>query len=158
MELQSAWSLDSTKSLGVVYQNDGINLERSYLKRKDTVAEIIRLTRERKHVVLGSPPATGKTALLQFVKKELRNDERIKVVHRCLTTLVKVERVVAQLEKLGIKNDDDSCTDESANAADTYRETWILLDDAQNWYAEEYWSFWQRIVKQLPAFAARRSM
>ena len=161
MELQNSWSPDSTTSAGIVYQNDGIDLQRDHLRRKDAVVDIVKLTRERKHIVLGSPPAMGKTSLLQLVKKELlQQDDKIKVLHRCLTNLVKVERVVAKLGKLGIKDDEDSSSDEDGKGASaetpyTYRETWILLDDAQNWYAEEYWSFWQHIVKHLPIVCSK---
>ncbi|KAL3904848.1 MAG: hypothetical protein SGILL_009910, partial [Bacillariaceae sp.] len=103
----------------------------------------------------------GKTSLLQLVKKELlQQDNGIKVLHRCLTDLVEVEKVVAKLGKLGIKDDDDSSNEEdgkdaSAETQHTYRETWILLDDAQNWYAEKYWSFWQLIIKHLPVVCSR---
>ena len=131
---------DSTGYAGVVYQNDGIDLQRDHLRRNDSVVEIVKLTRERKHIVLGSTPAMGKTSLLQLVKKELlQQDNDIKVLHRCLNDLVEVKKVVAKLGNLGIKEDGDSDSDEETQH--TYRETWILLDDAQNWHAEKYWSF-----------------
>lgn len=104
-------------SARVVYQNDGIDLKRDHLRQKDAVVDITKLTRERKHIILGSPPAMGKTSLLQLVKKEFLKDEGIKVLHRCLRTLDKVEKILAKLEKLGIKDDEDSSSDENGKSA-----------------------------------------
>lgn len=158
MDLTATWSHDSTASAGAVYQNDGIDLQREHLKRQNSVSDIITLTRRRKHVVLGSPPAMGKTALLQLVKKELRKDDSVKVLHRCLSSVVTVETVKNRLEKLGLKDEEDSSSNSGRDSKDGggYREIWILLDDAQNWYGEEYWGFWQLIVKHLPVVCSKK--
>ena len=61
-------------------RSDGIFIEREHLPRRDVVQQVIELAQRRQHVVLGSPPATGKTSLLQLIKRQLRDSETAKKV------------------------------------------------------------------------------
>ena len=54
-----------------VLKTDGISLRAPHLSRADIVNEIISTARSKQHVVIGAPPATGKTALLQLVRESL---------------------------------------------------------------------------------------
>ena len=118
-------------------------------------------------MVLGSPPASGKTSLLQLVKQKLLEDKGIRVLHRGLSRSVTVSDVESRMARLGITEDDEKSTDSEDNddgdsdsgnkkmkphnsKKKKYKQVWVLLDDAQLWYGEEYWPFWQRVVKHLP--------
>jgi len=122
-----------------VLKTDGISLRAPHLSRTDIVNEIISTARSKQHVVVGAPPATGKTALLQLVRESLlkggakvvdvdiRNDGVDK-----LYSDVAAEGIVTQKSKLReLKN------------------TWLLLDDSQNAYSTQYYPFWQFIVKTI---------
>lgn len=90
-------------------------------------------------------PAMGKTSLFQLLKQELRKhkEDDVKVMYRCLSSLVTAEAVKNRLNKLGLKDEEDSNSSDNSNERDSknrgrYQQIWILLDDAQNWYGEEY--------------------
>ena len=122
-------------------RNDGILIDREHLKRKDAVKEIIELARSKQYVILASPPATGKTSLLQLVQQELRRQgATTKKLH--LTGYLTIGEVKGKLNQVGFTADEDDM--------ENVRNTWLLLDDAQNWYKEEYWPFWQFLMKGLP--------
>ena len=112
MEMIKTWSQDSEGSVapvGATYRSDGIDLNRAHLMRENAVSSIIRLTRSNQYLVLGSPPAMGKTSLLQLVKKALRGQtDGIKVLHRVLTVTTQVADVIKRMEELGITQGDDS--------------------------------------------------
>jgi energy-coupling factor transporter ATP-binding protein EcfA2 len=54
---------------------DGISIthNRWYLLRSDVVQEIYSTCKEKQYAVIGSPPATGKTSLLQLLQKALED-------------------------------------------------------------------------------------
>jgi len=55
-----------------IVQIDGINIGSGiYIPREDLVQETINVATLQQHVVLSSPPATGKTSLLNLLYKKL---------------------------------------------------------------------------------------
>ena len=93
--------------------------------------QVIKLAQRRQHVVLGSPPATGKTSLLQLIKRQLRDSETVKKVLQIpLNTTLSVAIVKEKLAGIGITEFEDDL--------ERIENTWLLLDDAQNWYGEVY--------------------
>jgi hypothetical protein len=121
----------------------GILIDRPHLPRTEAVSEIIDLAKREQFVVLSSPPATGKTALLQLVQHTLYHNEGATVKLLPLTAYSTVEDIKTELDLLGISPwaDPTETIDEN---------TWILLDDAQNWYSRDYWPFWQFLIQNLP--------
>ena len=132
-----------------VLRTDGIFIERDHLPRRDVVQRVIELAQLRQHVVLSSPPATGKTSVLQLIKRQLRDSETVrKVLQIPLNTTLSVAAVKEKLAGIGISEFEDDL--------ERIENTWLLLDDAQNWYGEEYWPFWQFLIKHLPDISVGR--
>lgn len=128
---------------------DGIFIERNHLPRVGLVEEIIGLAQTRQYVVLGSPPATGKTSTLQLIKRQLRQSGTDKKVLQIpLNTSMSISVVKERLAKIGITEFEEDMEE--------IPETWLLFDDAQNWYGQDYWPFWQFLVKHLPDTSAGR--
>ena len=125
-----------------VLRTDGIALKGNHLKRTNVVNRIISTARERQHVVVGSSPATGKTSLLQLVEQIVERDEatviRFSPRHRGLGTLFSI------LAEEGFPASGTSKLKQLRN-------TWLMLDDAQSAYGEEYFPFWEYVVKDVQA-------
>jgi hypothetical protein len=130
---------DSLSATDPVLKTDGIVLERLHLPREQKMEEILRTARQRQHVVIGSPPATGKTSLLQLIRHKLRS-QGANVIRMSLRD-VGVDSLSKQLENKGIVNDYDEL--------EKIRNTWLLLDDAQSVYDSKYFPLWQFLVKDI---------
>ena len=122
-----------------VLRSDGILLEREHLGRNAAVNEIIDLARSRQYVVLGSPPATGKTSLLQLVQKKLRS-QGATVKRLPLTGFLTIEEVKTKINQLGLSADED----DMKNVVNT----WLLLDDAQDFSGFGYF-VWDMVSDEL---------
>ena len=131
--------LPSTPSL----KTDGIALDRQHLGREKVVQEIFETALEKQFVVLGSPAATGKTSLLQLLEQALKvrakeKQQECRVI-RFHTVDIGADALIRQLEKKGISND--------VEVLRQHKNTWLLIDDAQNVYASKYAPFWHIVVK-----------
>lgn len=121
-----------------ILKSDGISMKGDHLRRSDIVDSIIQVARARQHVVVGSPPATGKTALLQLVEQKLRGIPG-STVHRLHLKDTGSANLFERLAKKGVE--EDSLT--------ALENCWLILDDAQNVYDDAYNSFWQFVVKDI---------
>ena len=74
-------------------------------------SKVIEVAQRRQHVVLGSPPATGKTSLLRLIKRQLRgsgDSETVKKVPQIpLSTTLSVAIVKEKLAGIGITEFED---------------------------------------------------
>jgi predicted AAA+ superfamily ATPase len=132
-------SQDSTASFMPAIPADDIDLNGRHLKRESVVKDLIELAMNHMYVVLGAPPASGKTSLLRLIEEQLKQRGAL-VIKLALRKHRSTEWAFQQLKRKGVDFDDvDELTE--------LKDAWILLDDAQNWYAENYWSFWQTLVK-----------
>lgn len=133
----------TTTTTSPVIIADGILIEREHLKREGLVNRIVAEQHEgKRHVVLGSPPATGKTALLQLIESAFsRGDQSVNTVKIPVTKYMSPEYIMNELDRKGISQQ----TDRLAQLENTL----LLIDDAQNAYGEEYDGVWQFVVKTL---------
>ena len=119
-------------------KTDGIFIRKNHLPRSDVVQQIYATAKSQQYVVIGASAATGKTSLLQLVEKELEQEGanviRLSILDRGTGVLFE------QLEGEGIGNN---------KKLRELKNTWLLLDDAQNAYANEYAPFWQFVVKTI---------
>ena len=135
-------SMNREETAAVIVQ-DGILINREHLERSELVGRVIQETREGKqHVVVGSPPATGKTSLLQLIEKEYRNAyNATRVIKLTINESMKPQFLFDHLDGKGISQD----ADKLAQLGDTL----LLIDDAQNAYSTEFNGLWQFVVKHV---------
>jgi hypothetical protein len=92
--------------------------------------------------VIGSSAATGKTSLLQLLKKRLdQEEEGANVVRINLNSTMTVQHLMEELAEYGI-------VQQMARLGEV-KNTWLLLDDAQNAYDRKFDPFWQFVVKAI---------
>ena len=119
---------------------DGISLDGQHLPRDNAVQDIYDKAKRNHFVVLGSPPSTGKTSLLQLLKSRLENEKGAKVINYPIRpTSSDVLTLVKELAEKGITSDQKELNQ--------LQNTWLLIDDAQNAYAKHYNKFWEIVVK-----------
>ena len=79
----------------------------------------------------------GKTSPIQLLEQQLKSEGasviRIQGIH------LGVNNMLETLREEGIRT--------SIKALQQLRNTWLVVDDAQNIYASEYFPFWQFLVK-----------
>ena len=123
---------------------DGIDLGKQHLSRCDTLQRIYEAAKENQYVVLGSPPATGKTSLLQLLQKSL-SEKGANVIRFPIRS--EADALVKNLAENGITANEE--------VMQKLKNTWLLIDDAQNAYDLAYNKFWEIIVKDGSAFCAK---
>jgi len=129
--------------------NDGISFAGHHLNRRDLVQSVIEAANLKQFVVVGSPPATGKTSLMQLISVAVEESGD----NVCLFAIRPGDEGVQWLfdtlkTKSGIDLHDQAHT--TKKLCDLER-VWVLIDDAQGAYAETYWSFWETLIKDLRA-------
>ncbi|KAL3903333.1 MAG: hypothetical protein SGILL_010485 [Bacillariaceae sp.] len=129
------------KSVSPSLKSNGIKLESNHLPRDSVVKSIIETAQKEQFVVLGSTAATGKTSLLQLVKAELEDEHAANVVEINPYTGDPVLELFDELKNRGISKQKSDLK--------RLRNTWLLIDDGQNIYDEQYAGFWQFIVKTI---------
>ena len=125
---------------------DGIDLGKQHLSRSDTLQRIYEAAKGNQYVVLGSPPATGKTSLLQLLQQSLKTEKGANVI-RFPVRSKPADVLVQKLAEKGITDDEE--------AMQKLQNTWLLIDDAQNAYDPAYSGFWEMIVKDGSVFCAK---
>ena len=121
-------------------QSDGINLNTGlYVDRPAIIDWIIQTAEEKQHVVLSSPPATGKSSLLDLLEKEL--ESRNEQVFFC-TPEVNSEQMRKYFHSFGLVTG-------NITALRKVERRWILIDDAQRGYTADFEDMWAFIVKDL---------
>lgn len=125
------------------FPTDGIN-RRQYFDRPSAVQRVISLAKHHQHLVLGSPPSTGKTSLLTMAKWALEKKPGVSVHKRTLCQDDSPDQIKAWLASKDIVKDEEKLQQLQG-------EMWILLDDAHNLYNEESDGLWQFIVKFVSA-------
>ena len=123
-----------------VLRTHGILIDKHQLPRARVVSELVLLAREKQCVIATSPPATGKTALLQLVEEEVRKNGG-SAKRFLLSAYTTVKDLKSELRHLGIST--------WGYTGENVQNLWLLFDDAQNWYSEEYWPFWQFLIQLL---------
>jgi hypothetical protein len=120
-------------------KSDGISINhnRWYLQRSDVVQEIYSIGRKKQYAIIRSPPATGKTSLLQLL-------ENFNVIRMSCNQDVGPDEVRANLASQGIVK--------NKQKLEELKPTWVLLDDAQNAYAQKCYPFWQFVVKEISGY------
>jgi len=130
------------KSQSPSLKNDGISPQKNHLPRSEVVQRIYDAAKERQHVVIGSSAATGKTSLLQLLKKKLEEEEeRVNVVRINMNSTDTADGLLRLLAEKGICKDVEKLS--------SLENTWLLLDDGQNAYDREFDPFWQFVVKSI---------
>lgn len=116
---------------------DGIDTRKDHLPRRQALNDIYGAAKEHQVVVVGSPASTGKSSLLTLLRTQLEADKATVLEYRCRApSYAEAER---DLRRVGFPT----------LPADMrkLKNTWLLLDDAQEMYSEEYHRFWATVVK-----------
>jgi hypothetical protein len=94
-------------------------------------------------VIIGAPPATGKTSLLHLVRlnMSMRYDVRYFAPYAC-KTYQELERQFASATDIFF-NDIKKTHDKLRNLS----KLWILIDEAHKLYGEEFNPFWESLIK-----------
>eukprot|EP00529_Nitzschia_sp_RCC80_P012126 CAMPEP_0113462804 /NCGR_PEP_ID=MMETSP0014_2-20120614/12302_1 /TAXON_ID=2857 /ORGANISM="Nitzschia sp." /LENGTH=566 /DNA_ID=CAMNT_0000354721 /DNA_START=90 /DNA_END=1790 /DNA_ORIENTATION=+ /assembly_acc=CAM_ASM_000159 len=123
---------------------NGIFSAEFVLAREDLVSRI--MARARKIAIIRSPPATGKTSLLDLIEKSLRERDNTSVVRvRCRGD----HGLLQELEgHLGVT------LSVGADVDTLHGETWILIDDAQLNFDDE--KLWKVVIKDLENMESNR--
>ena len=122
-------------------KNDGIALDRLHLPRYSVVDKIYNTAKNSQHVVIGSPAGTGKTSLIQLLQKKLR-DEGANVIRLNMSSAYAADYYITKLREKQIDPAD-------ADSLENLQNTWLLLDDAQRAYTEDFNRFWESVVKDI---------
>ena len=125
------------------FKLDGISSgSGKHLKRDDLVDRVVQQMKDVSYMVVGSPPSSGKSSLLQLLKWYLRalpEGERPRIVQLKMNKGTASEDYFKQLARAGMVNDmEELCKIEK---------TWVLVDDAQNAYDPHYYPLWEFLVK-----------
>jgi hypothetical protein len=118
-------------------------LEEPHIPRAALVELIIDTADVNQHVVISSPPATGKTSLLVLLTHELEtrlNGGRVLFFYPQKTGSART--ILDQLETYGIPTTD-------IQRLKKVPPTWIIIDDAQRGYSEECDDLWSFLVKDV---------
>jgi hypothetical protein len=116
------------------YYTDGLDLsDGKYLEREALLEEVIEKLKGASFVIISSPPATGKTALLELLNYRYRLNADY---YRCLqsqnSNLELINQIYANFEKRKSER----------TASNPY---YVFLDDAQNFYDDS--AFWEKLMK-----------
>ena len=122
-------------------KSDGIALDRLHLPRYSVVDKIYNTAKNLQHVVIGSPAGTGKTSLIQLLRKKLR-DEGANVIRLNMSSAYAADYYITKLREKQIDPAD-------ADSLENLQNTWLLLDDAQRAYTEDFNRFWESVVKDI---------
>jgi hypothetical protein len=126
-------------------RTDGIDTNEKFVERTALLNLIIATADANQHVVLASPPATGKTSLLALVENALSrmpNEGPVLVFAPRKTGNAKM--ILDRLEHTyNIPTSGDLA------ALKYVSRTWIIIDDAQRAYTDEYEDLWNFLVKDL---------
>ncbi|CAB9501593.1 expressed unknown protein [Seminavis robusta] len=114
---------------------DGITNAPFTLFRHEFVTRVLDFA--KKTVILRSPPATGKTSLIDLTEKKLRETTEARVIRINVGECVDDQGLIDMLvEELGVR-----CNKIGSLLGDT----WVLIDDAQ--LAFDAQRFWKIVVK-----------
>jgi len=132
---------------------DGVNLDNpnSYLRREPLVKKVIAAARDSGLLIVSSPPGTGKTSLIQLVIQNLQATTADKGRGACRGFLLNPSRPSKPgfdlfdfvKSRTGVSYD-DKALDAKLQA---YSEVWLLFDDAQRLYGDQFNEFWVDVVK-----------
>ena len=138
-----------------------------HLQRSSLVSTILKKAIHTPIVVLRSPPATGKTSLLDLIQVtiEQRNDENTKLVRLSIRGGLNDDAKLVEClftEILGRRFYGEHCHQSlNENTLTLFNslitnDTWILLDDVQLAYPNE--NFWNVVMKDFVEAAARHNV
>jgi hypothetical protein len=117
---------------------DGILIFKNHLCREELVKQIYDTAKENQHIVIGSPPATRKTSLLQLLRNKLER-EGASVIRIDMNGVDTVKSLKDQMAEYGIMK--------QSSKLQLVKNTWLLLDDAQNAYGTKFHPFWQFVME-----------
>ena len=122
-------------------QHDGINITSGlYVERKLLVESVMTVLSTNQHVVLSSPPATGKTSVLDLLSYQLNEDNER--VFRCVPNVSSDVMLRHFNDNWGLPNFD-------VNAMKKVERCWIFVDDSQRGYSAEFDKLWAFLIKDV---------
>ena len=123
----------------------------SSLLREELVNKSMSMAREGRFLVVSSPPGTGKSSLLQLVKRKLSKENIENNGQTRGYSLRPSTRDAPDFnlydfvkERTGVSYKDSTVGGQLNNCS----EVWILVDDAQRLYGEKHKTFWEDAVKE----------
>mmetsp|Transcript_41206 Transcript_41206/g.46035 ORF Transcript_41206/g.46035 Transcript_41206/m.46035 type:complete len:217 (+) Transcript_41206:182-832(+) len=137
---------------------DGINVDEpgTFIARKKLVARAIGLARESRFLVVGSPPGTGKTVLLQLIQEKLREENEANTSGKIRGYNLRPSQVHKNTDLFEyVAKNTGVCLDEyklTGKARDC-SQVWLLFDDAQRLYGSKFFDFWEHVTKQKQAIS-----
>ena len=121
-------------AMGFAFQKpdaNGIRMDQPYLEKRELVDEILSLLRSERVILLCSPPATGKTSVMQLIAKRLGGICAYVSFIGLKDEFTANQLVENAIRQLGAIDGDDEIT--------------VFIDDAQYRYNET--EYWDRLVK-----------
>lgn len=120
------------------------------LERKNLVATILAQALAKSICIIRSPPATGKTSLLDLTEETLKRDDvnvvkRLTIIEQSTETKDSAGLLGLLQTKLGVKKS----LPDGYSELDKDKKTWILIDDAQLVFHDSCRGFWQAAVKHV---------
>ena len=115
-------------------------------------------TKRTNYVVLSSPASTGKTSLLQLLTEKLTaSTDKTSLFELLTEKLTKEEKQPVHIVDFPIRSksveelfrvlEQKGINLKEKDQLKKLRNTWLLIDDAQNAYVDECSSFWERLLK-----------
>ena len=134
-----------------IFLLDGVSLEDpgSYLRREPLVEKAIGLARQSGILIVVSPPGTGKTSLMQLVIQNLQ--DTADNGRGCRGFFLRPSRPNKPDFDLFdfVKSKTGVCYEDKALKPElhAFSEVWLLFDDAQKLYGDQFKDFWEDVVK-----------
>ena len=123
-------------------RQNGVDISKKYVSRTAVLQQTYEAALQNRQVVLRSPASTGKSSVLMILAKELREKQ-------CTVATIVLNDSWETPALLDSINEDFGISFRNNDALRSLKNTWLLIDDAQNIYAKKYDGFWQAVIKNL---------
>ena len=135
-----------------ILQPDSIDLTRPHLQREGLLRQVEALARARQYVIVGGPPATGKSSLLELLRQKMEKAGDKVVSIDIVNTPSAPDDIFDVLKSHGVTANRDE-TVQAFQARD--RGLWLLIDEAQNGYSARFEPMWSFLFKSIVKYGLK---
>lgn len=135
-----------------ILQPDSIDLTRPHLQREGLLRQVEATARERQHVIVGGPPATGKSSLLELLRQKMEKAGDKVVSIDIVNTSTAPDDIFNVLKSHGVTSNRDE-TVQAFQARD--HGVWLLIDEAQNGYSARFEPVWSFLFKSIVKYGLK---
>eukprot|EP00523_Entomoneis_sp_CCMP467_P022449 CAMPEP_0168856586 /NCGR_PEP_ID=MMETSP0727-20121128/15265_1 /TAXON_ID=265536 /ORGANISM="Amphiprora sp., Strain CCMP467" /LENGTH=524 /DNA_ID=CAMNT_0008911137 /DNA_START=138 /DNA_END=1709 /DNA_ORIENTATION=- len=132
---------------------DGIDVNHpnTYIARQSLVAKAIKSARQRRFLVVGSPPGTGKTALSQLILAQLVESNKADTGGKIPGYYIRPSEVTDDFNLFDYVANRTGVDLRHYNVSKDLEgslEIWLIFDDAQRLFDRRHDVFWELVTKQ----------